>query len=285
MKAIALNTRISSWGEGPVWWNDHLTYVDIQGNKFIRFHPETGDEKIWEVGQRIGFALPCESGRWIWGGDEGIFFLDVETGLSTPVLDPESDLPENRFNDAGISPDGRLFAGTISMKKITGDASLYRIDSDLDCALVIPNVTNSNGIDWSPDGRTCYYIDTPTHQVLQFDYELETGELSNQSICLSTEGTYEGSPDGMTVDAEGKLWIAFCHGGCVVRFDPESGTELAKIEVPATETTSCCFGGPKGRDLYITTGVTSKKEEEHGGKVFVVKDAGVGAEQVPFADT
>lgn len=284
MKVEALATRISNWGEGPVWWKGHLYYVDIEGHALVQYDPEKGSERVWNLDQQIGFALPCESGRWIWGGEKGLFFLDLETGVSSPLVDPESDLPDNRFNDAAISPDGRLFAGTIAMNKISGNASLYRIDSDLDCSLVIPNVTNSNGIDWSPDGSICYYIDTPTKKIRKYAYDFETGELSGEQVVLNTEGLYTGSPDGMTADAEGFLWVAFCHGGCVVKLDPESGNELAKIDLPAAETTSCCFGGAEGRDLFITTGVNSKEEEEHGGKVFIIKNAGEGNPQIPFAD-
>src|SRR5690606_14208394 len=141
-----------------------------------RCSPETEEEKIWKMDQRIGFALPCEDGRWIWGGDNGLYFLDLSTGRSTFIIDPESERPDNRFNDAGISPDGRLFAGTISTNKVKGAAALYRMDPELACHLVYPRVTNSNGIGWSPDGKTCYYIDTPSYNIRRFDYDSGSGE-------------------------------------------------------------------------------------------------------------
>lgn len=268
-----------------MWWNNRLYYVDIQGCALVSFDPGSGEEQLWPLGQRIGFALPCSSGRWIWGGDDGIFFLDLESGNPSPVIDPEPDMPDNRFNDAGISPDGRLFAGTISLKKIPGSASLYRIDADLSCRVVIPMVTNSNGITWSADGKTCYYIDTPSYNLYQFDYAQETGELSHQQILLNTEQSFPGVPDGMTLDAEGKLWIAFCHGSAVIRWDPQSKKTLAKIDFPVTETTSVCFGGPDLQDLYVTTGLNAKQNEIHAGKIFIITDTGTqGLPQVPFCD-
>jgi len=284
MNAEVLNTRVSKWGEGPVWWKDHLYYVDIEGFRLLRFDPETGKETSWEMDQRIGFALPCLSGKWIWGGDNGIFYLDLETGLSTPIVDPEPNLPDNRFNDAAISPDGRLFAGTIALKKVKGSAKLYRIDSDLSCHTAFPNVTNSNGIDWTSDGKTCYYIDTPSYSIRKFNYDTASGSLQDPHILLDTKDKSQGVPDGMCIDAEGNMWVAFCHGGCVVKFDPATSEELDRITFPTVETTSCCFGGPEQKDLYVTTGVNSQKEEKHGGKVFVVRNAGRGKPQIAFND-
>ncbi|MDA3875423.1 MAG: SMP-30/gluconolactonase/LRE family protein [Kiritimatiellae bacterium] len=264
-----IGKRVSRWGEGPVWWRDHLYYVDIEGHTLVRLNPQDEAETTWVLDQRIGFALPSSDGRWIWGGDHGLYTLDIETGESDFIADPESHLPHNRFNDAAVSPDGRLFAGTIATDKETGAATLYRLDATP--TAVVPNVTNSNGLAWSPDGSACYYIDTPTRIVLRFDYRAETGELAAPRAVIHTDPLIDASPDGMCADAEGKLWIAFCHGGCVIRVDPVTGKELDRVHVPCIETTSCCFGGPDLRDLYITTGIAAKKEEPHAGRIFVVK--------------
>lgn len=267
-----IGSRISQWGEGPVWWRDHLYYVDIEGRTLVRLNPLDETETTWVLDQRIGFALPCADGRWIWGGDHGLYTLDLETGTSVFITDPEAHLPHNRFNDAAVSPDGRLFAGTIATNKSTGAASLYRLDNGEECTPVVPNVTNSNGIAWSPDGTACYYIDTPTLKVLRFDYRAETGEWTAPRVVLDTDPLIDAVPDGMCADAEGKLWITFCHGGCVIRFDPVTGRELDRISIPCIETTSCCFGGPDLRDLYITTGIAPNKVEPHAGHIFVVKN-------------
>jgi sugar lactone lactonase YvrE len=268
-----VGTVRSKWGEGAVWWEGALFYVDIEGHKVWRFDPKSGGEKSWDVGQRVGTVVPRESGGLVIAGDNGILFLDPETGKLTPIADPEPDKkPDNRFNDGKCSPDGRFFAGTISLVKKTGDAKLYRLDPDLSLHEAFGPVTNSNGIVWSGDGKTVYYIDTPRKEVLAFDYD--DGHLRNMRSVVSTSHI-EASPDGMTIDAEGKLWVAFCHGGCVARFEPATGEELQRVEIPALETTSCAFGGEDLADLFVTTGIHGKIQEEHGGRLFVIRGLGV----------
>ena len=266
----------SQWGEGPVWWQGALYYVDIEGRRVHRFDPADGSEKSWDAGQRVGAVVPRESGGLVIAGDHGISFLDEESGKITPIADPEADKPDNRFNDGKCSPDGRFFAGTISLVKKTGDAKLYRLDPDLTLHEAFGPVTNSNGIVWSADGKTVYYIDTTRKEVLAFDYE--DGHLRNLRSAFST-GHIDASPDGMTIDADGNLWIAFCHGGCVSCFDPHSGNELHRIAIPCLETTACAFGGPDLADLFVTTGVHKTAREEHAGRLFVIR--GLKAKGVP----
>src|SRR6478735_3302329 len=263
----------SQWGEGPVWWREALYYVDIEGHRVHRFDPVSGSEKSWDVGQRVGTVVPRESGGLVLAGDHGLFFLDEETGHLTSIADPEPDKPDNRFNDGKCSPDGRFFAGTISLVKKTGTARLYRLDPDLSLHEAFGPVTNSNGIAWSADGKTVFYIDTPRKEVLAFDYESD-GHLRNLRSVVST-AHLDSSPDGMTIDAAGNLWIAFCHGACVACFDPKSGAELRRIELPCLETTACAFGGPELADLYVTTGVHKSVVEENAGRLFVIRGLGV----------
>ena len=265
------NSR-SQWGEGPIWWRDALYFVDIEGHLVHRFDPADGGEKSWDVGQRVGTVVPRESGGLVIAGDHGLFFLDEESGQLTAIADPEADKPDNRFNDGKCSPDGRFFAGTISLVRKTGDARLYRLDPDLTLHEAFGPVTTSNGIVWSADGKTVFYIDTPRREVLAFDYE--AGHLRNLRGVVST-AHLDASPDGMAMDADGNLWIAFCHGGCVACFDPETGAELRRIELPCLETTACAFGGPDLADLYVTTGVHKSVAEEHAGRLFVIRGLGV----------
>ena len=262
----------SQWGEGPVWWHGALYFVDIEGHWVHRYDPADGSEKSWNVGQRVGTVVPRESGGLVVAGDHGLFFLDEDTGHLTAIADPEPDKPDNRFNDGKCAPDGRFFAGTISLVKKTGDARLYRLDPDLTLHEAFGPVTNSNGIAWSADGKTVFYIDTPRQEVLAFDYE--DGHLRNMRGVVST-AHLDSSPDGMTLDADGNLWIAFCHGACVVCFDPESGAELRRVELPCLETTACAFGGHDLADLYVTTGVHKSVVEEHAGRLFVIRGLGV----------
>ena len=190
----------------------------------------------------------------------------------TPIADPESDKSNNRFNDGKCSPDGAFFAGTISLVKQTGDAKLYRLAPDQSLSEAFGPVTNSNGIVWSGDGKTVYYIDTPRREILAFDYL--NGKLFEPRSVVSTTAI-DASPDGMCIDENDHLWVAFCHGACVVCYDPISGNPLQLIELPCLETTACAFGGPDLRDLYVTTGIHKSVQEEHAGRLFVIKGLGV----------
>lgn len=268
-----IGNNCSQWGEGPIWWQNALYYVDTEGHQVHRFDPANGSECTWETGERVGTVVPRESGGLVIAGDHGISLLDTTSGVLTHVVDPEQDLPDNRFNDGKCSPDGRFFAGTISLTKKTGNAKLYRLDPDLTLHEAFGPVTNSNGIVWSVDGKTVYYIDTPQKEILAFDYE-PNGHFRNMRSVVSTEHL-DASPDGMTIDTAGNLWVAFCHGACVVCFDPRLGAELTRVTLPCLETTACAFGGPDLTDLYVTTGVHHSRVEEHAGRLFVVRGLGV----------
>lgn len=278
MKIELAGESRSQWGEGPIWWQGALYFVDIEKHLVQFYDPETGEEKSWNVGERVGTVVPRQGGGLVIAGDDGIAFLDPESGELERIVDPEPDKPDNRFNDGKCSPDGRFFAGTISLKKVPGDAALYRLDPDRELTKAFPGVTNSNGIVWSLDGKTVYYIDTPRLEVLAFDYNAETGELSDDRVAFSTKEAVAASPDGMAIDAEGNLWIAFCHGSCVVCFD-SSGKELQRVELPCREVTAVAFGGADLADLYITTGIPKDDVEEDAGRLFVVK--GLGVKGVP----
>lgn len=258
----------SVWGEGPIWFGGRLLYVDIESHKVVSFEPESGTEKVWDVGQRVGMVVPRKSGGLVIAGDKGFAFLDEGNGDVTAIADPEPGKVNNRFNDGKCAPDGHLFAGTISLVKNEGDADLYRLSPDLEVTKAYGPVTNSNGIVWSADGATCYYIDTPTKQVLAFDYL--NGLLANSRRVVALNHI-DSSPDGMAIDENGHLWIAFCHGACVTSFDPVSGYEVQRVDLPCLETTSCAFGGSDLRDLYVTTGVHKIEKEEHAGRLFVIK--------------
>jgi sugar lactone lactonase YvrE len=268
----AIGNYRATWGEGVIWCNDYLYYVDIEGHNIIRFNPETNEEKIWNVNQRVGTVVAREKGNLVFAGDHGFFLLDEITGKITAILDPEPDKKDNRFNDGKCSPDGYFFAGTISLTKKEGDAKLYRLAPDLTVTEAFSPVTNSNGISWSRDSKTLYYIDTPRREVLAFDYS--QGILSNEHSVIST-AHINASPDGMTIDENDRLWIAFCHGACVACFDPTNGKEIQRIEIPCLETTACAFGGKNLDELYITTGIHKSVIEENAGRLFVIKNLGV----------
>ena len=277
-----IGKQISQWGEGPIWWGNSLFYVDIAGNKLLRLKPETGEESIWDVGERIGTIVPSKNDdEVIYAGDTGYVRFNLKTGSKTALADPEASMRgKNRFNDGKCDPAGRFWAGTISMIKDTGSANLYCLDTDGSLSLKVSGVTNSNGICWSADATKMFYIDTPTQNVRAYDYDLEIGAISNARVVIDTAAHgYNSSPDGMTIDADGMLWVAFCHGACVVRFDPQKDKELQRVDLPCIETTACAFGGENLNRLFVTTGIKADLDEPDAGKLFVID--GLGVKGVP----
>ena len=281
-----LGQRISQWGEGPLWWEGALLYVDIEGHTLIKLDTDTGDEQTWDVGERIGTVVPTSDENYLYAGDSGIVRFNPNTGEKIAIADPEATMREtNRFNDGKCDPAGRFWAGSISLTKNTGSANLYCLDTDGSLSLKIPAVTNSNGICWTGDAKALYYIDTPTKQIRAYDYDMATGVITNARVAINTEELgFDSSPDGMTIDTEDKVWVAFCHGGCVARFDPTTGKLLQRIDLPCLETTACAFGGPNLDRLFVTTGIHKTIEEPEAGKIFVID--GLGVQGVPaFAYT
>jgi len=272
-----IGSQVSKWGEGPVWWQNKLIYVDIEGHSLIELDPANGTENVYPIGERIGTVVPRINGGYLCAGDSGVFSFDPASGEKTNLADPEADKrPDNRFNDGKCDPQGRFWAGTISLVKKTGDAKLYCLDTKGNLRIKQEDVTNSNGICWNAAADTMYYIDTPTQSVRAYDFDKDSGEISNPRVAVDTVAAgYDSSPDGMTIDNEEKIWVAFCHGGCVVRFDPATGEILQQVDLPALETTACAFGGPELDRLFVTTGIHKTKEEIDAGKVFVIDGLGV----------
>ena len=238
-------------GEGPVWdaGRAALWWVDIERKQVHRWSPATGD-RLWQLNERVGFVLPAERGDAIVGTQRGLARFDAESGATTPVVDPESHLPDNRFNDAKCDAAGRLWAGTMAVSEAPELGSLYRVDADWQPRRMIERISISNGLAWSLDGCTMFYIDSPTRRVDAFDFEPAGGGLSNRRTAIEIS---EGFPDGMCSDVAGNLWVALWGGWGVGCFDPRTGAQLAKIEVPVEAVTSCCFGGADLDRLYITT--------------------------------
>jgi sugar lactone lactonase YvrE len=263
-------------GEGPVWHprEARLYWVDIERGELHLHDPDREKDAVYQVGCRVGVAVPRHSGGMMLATEFGFEAFDLAAQERTPIVDPESHLPDNRFNDGKCDARGGFWAGTLSMKREPGAAALYALETDHSVRRALEGVTTSNGLDWSPDRKTMYYIDTPTLQVAAFDYDEADGTIDNRRVVVSfPQGI--GRPDGMTVDCDGMLWIAHWDGGRVSRWDPRTGTMLQEIAIPALNVTSCTFGGPELDRLYITTaryGLDTAQLEElpHSGGVFVV---------------
>jgi sugar lactone lactonase YvrE len=281
VKPEPISNHVSIWGEGPIWHQERLLYVDIESHKILAFTPATGEEKIWNVGQRVGTVVPRAQGGLVWAGDDGFFFLNEDTGVSTPIANPEPDLADNRFNDGKCDPAGRFWAGTIHLKK-QPSAALYCLHTDLRVEKKFSPVTNSNGIIWSRDGGTMFYIDTPSKKIRAFDFDTATSAITNERVIWDTSAD-TSVPDGMTIDNQDRLWIAFCHGAKVVCFDPATKTVEQQIDFPCIETTACAFGGPDLQDLYITTGLKPGLEEPLAGRLFVCRPGATGVPSSAFA--
>uniref|UniRef100_A0A8D2ZCI5 Regucalcin n=1 Tax=Scophthalmus maximus TaxID=52904 RepID=A0A8D2ZCI5_SCOMX len=246
-------------GEGPVWEESEQTllFVDIAGQKIHRWSPTTNQIQSMETGDTVSFAVPRRCGGYAAGVGRSIVAVDWSTQMMTSMLEVDQDKPNNRLNDGKVDPIGRLLAGT--MGKETGPAederqqgSLFSVTSDLTVTRHLSQVDISNGMDWSPDQKTFFYIDSLSLTVDAFDYDSNTGHLGNRRVVYRMEEG-EGLPDGMTVDVEGRLWVACYNGGRVINIDPDTGMRLQTVSLPVMKTTSCCFGGPDYSDLYVTS--------------------------------
>ena len=273
-------------GEGPVWVAQEaaLYWVDIKGRKIFRLD-ERGKLERWETPFRVGSLAPRAGGGFIAGTDHGIGSVDLETGRFEIVQDPEADLPDNRLNDGKVDRHGRFWAGSMDDTEKAATGSLYRVDPDLRVTRIDEGYRVANGPAFSPAGDLMYHNDSGRRVTYVFDLD-DDGNASNRRV-LATYGADEGYPDGMTVDAEACLWIAFWDGWCVRRYSPE-GQCMAKIEMPVARPTSCAFGGPDLDRLYITSAnigldQAARSAQPQAGGLFMASPGVRGVSEIPFA--
>jgi sugar lactone lactonase YvrE len=264
-------------GEGAAWSVERkcLYWVDIQGKAVHVFNPAGGLDRVIRVEQQVGTLALRQSGGLVLAMENGLYFLDEDSGQVEFIADPESGLQGNRFNDGKCDPGGRFWAGTMSTVGQRQAGSLYRMDHDRRVRKMVGGITTSNGLTWSLDRRTMYYIDTPTGEVSAFDYDDLSGEISNRRAVVRV-APGDGHPDGMTIDAEGMLWVAMWEGWQVNRYDPHTGEKLDSIPVPVARVTSVAFGGDAFEELYITTARLQLAGDEltkqpHAGGLFKIR--------------
>ncbi|AZB44145.1 SMP-30/gluconolactonase/LRE family protein [Bacillus sp. FJAT-42376] len=249
--------------EGPVWDDREsmLYWIDIHGKAIHIYNPESKRDQIIHTGQKIGAISLMEKEGLIAAMENGLYKIDLQTEEKSFITDPEKEKPDNRFNDGKCDPKGRFLAGTMQKEGQGTTGALYSLDEHQNVRKLLDEAGISNGLAWNQSGDTFYYIDTPTQKVAAFDYDLASGNLSNKRTVIEIPEE-EGHPDGMTIDAEGNLWIAHFNGSRVSRWNPDTGEKLEEVHLPVSQVTCCTFGGKDLDELYITTGRENLEGEE-----------------------
>ncbi|OAH09828.1 SMP-30/gluconolactonase/LRE family protein [Streptomyces jeddahensis] len=268
-------------GEGPTWDADagRLIWVDILQSRVHTYDPADGRRTVMVTEQHVGAAKPRAGGGLVVNLRDGVGLYGPGGGdFRWLHHDP---VPGRRGNDAAVAPDGSLWAGTMRYDEAPGGGTLTRITGDGSTQTVLDDVAVSNGTGWSPDGRLMYYIDSPTRRIDVFDVEDAERVVNRRPLAVIEDGA--GFPDGLTVDAEGCVWVALWDGGAVRRYTPDGELDRV-VDLPVRRPTACAFGGADLTDLYISTARTGL-EAPHplSGSLLVVPGAGKGLAQPPFA--
>jgi len=249
---LVLDAR-ADLGEGPRWdaRGQRLLWVDIMRGRVHAFRPEKGACRNVDVGRPVGALALAADGGIVLALADGFARLHWKSGRVEMMAPVEADRPQNRMNDGACDAEGRFWAGTMALDEGPGAGALYRLDPDGTVHTMLTGVSISNGIDWSLDGRRMYYVDSPTRRIDVFDFDERAGAIANRRtfVALLPEAGY---PDGITVDAEGFVWLALWGGGALHRYDPEGARERI-VPLPVTHPTSCAFGGADLDELYVTS--------------------------------
>ena len=257
MQAELLLDAKATLGEGPAWDSKTQTlyWLDILEKRIY------ADTRILaQLDDLVCCIAPRKNGNLLLGTRLGFADLNPDSVQLTVLAALDSELPTNRLNDGKCDPAGRLLAGTMDMNEKDPNGALYSFDGKNSTRL-LDKVTISNGLAWSVDYKTFYYIDTPTREVKAFDYDLATGQIANPRVAIHIPESL-GWPDGMTSDTDGNLWIALWGGAQVTKWNPSTGKLLEQIPVPALQTSSCVFGGKDMNELYITSARKSMSETD-----------------------
>lgn len=238
--------------EGPHWddENNLLYFVSITDNMIYCLNDETKEIHSYPTSGPVGAAVLDKKGKILSAEKSGIYSIDLETKERTFLTQPSKN-ERLRYNDGKLDPRGRFLIGTMGYEEtIDGAASLFVIEGE-EYKELLTGLTLSNGLDWSKNGRTFYHIDTPTRKIKQYDYDLDTAEVSNEQTVIEIKDG--GVPDGMCVDVDGKIWVAEYGGKKVCKWNPATGDKILEIPMPVSNITSCCLGGINKNYLYVTT--------------------------------
>ena len=278
---IVLDVK-TTLGEGPLWdvEQQRLYFIDSFDGRVFRCTADGAEIRAWDVPGKIGsMALRKDGEGAIVSLENGFHWLDFRTGECELFLDPEPNKPANRLNDGKVDRLGRFFAGSMDTMEESGSGALYRVDPDFSVTKVDDGIICSNGPCFSPDDKTFYFQDTWAGEIWAYDYDVETGTLSNRRTFAKVDGSEGGAADGSTVDAEGYLWTAMVYVGKLVRFAPDGNIDRV-IEMPVKKVTSVNFGGPDMDILYVTSMAKPPLPRFPGdgvqrGSLFAVRDLGV----------
>lgn len=269
-------------GESPVW--DHLNHkilwVDIVKGEIHQLNTINLKKKVYKTGQSVGAVNLCSTGVLLVALQNNLGFIKENGENPVMYILPDVDVePGTRFNDAKCDPAGNLWAGTMNLSGKKGGGKLIMLDGELKTSVKISQVSVSNGMAWSNDHSTFYYIDSRERGVVAYNYNLSTTKITKKRKVIRIP-LEMGIPDGMTIDKEGMLWIALWKGGKITRWDPSTGRCLFTVSLPVSQVTSCTFGGENFGDLYITSarsGLTENElnKEPLAGSLFIVRNIGV----------
>jgi sugar lactone lactonase YvrE len=281
MLAEQMTDPVAYHGEGPVWapqWGG-LRWVDMLAGDVLSLGAD-GSIGRRHVGTIAAAVRPRQDGGAVLGVQRG-FALEDPDGAIT-ALEPLWRHERTRMNEGACDPDGRFYCGSMAYDRAPGAGALYRLDPDGSVRSVVDGVTISNGLDWSPDGSLAYYNDTETSQVDVFAYDPAAGLTDRRTFVLIEPA--DGRPDGLTVDAEGGVWVALNNGGAVHRYRPD-GVLDAVVRVPVRKVTACTFGGEHLDQLYITTSREglAPDDEPPAGSLFRASVGVPGQPVRPFA--
>ncbi len=272
-------------GEGPVWVASEqaIYWVDIKGKRVFRL--KDGEVTRWDTPCRVGSIAPKASGGFIAGTDRGLADVDLSHTSFEVFADPERDRPHNRFNDGKVDRAGRFWAGSMDDMQKAATGALYRIDPDRTVTRVDDEYRIANGPAFSPDGRTMY--DNDTQRLVTYIRDIDAEGRPSDRRALIRHDVKGGHPDGVTVDRDGCIWIAFWGGWCVRRFAP-SGECLRTIRLPVQQPSSCAFGGADLDRLFVTSARETLGEADLGmqpsaGGLFVLEAGVQGIAELPFA--
>lgn len=256
-------------GEGPVWdeTTSTLFHTDILAGRLHSLCPPTGQQEIIQLNQNLGCFALRKGGGFLLGMSAGVYLRSAD-GLRMEKLSEPDWTAMVRANDGKCDPDGRFFCGTSDEVEGVCEGGLYVLTPEGRSARLLTGLRCANGLAFS--GNTVYFIDSPRRQVERYTFDPDTLTLTGGEPVISIDPAH-GLPDGMTMDEEGMLWVAHWGGGFVGRYDPATGALVAKVEVPASQTTSCCFGGRERQTLFITSASIGREQEPEAGYVFAVE--------------